>query len=492
MLGSLRARRATHNNWDPADAPWLVGGLLAIGGVVVAVGLLLDYSAMDVWAGMIVCLVLIIASVPLFGWVVRQEGDPWLSKVLWGALAVKFVSSMVRYFMIEVVYGGSSDASRYHAAGVWFVNKFRDGDPIHPIPIMQGFPIETQRIGDLVGGLYTVTGPSQHAAFFVFAYGCLWGQILMVRAFKVAVPEGDYRRYALLVLFLPSIVYWPSSVGKEALMVLLLGVISYGGALLLAPKPRIKGVLFFVAGSLAVLLVRPHVAVMSIAGLLLAFVIAVLVGTRGEPGQGPTDRPGRGRWVRVVGLVVLVALAGVGSSRLGEFFGDDDEGGGTQAVLDDAARQSAGGESEFTPVGVSGPSQVPAGFVSVYFRPFPWEANNVNALLAAAESLLLLGLFVVGWRRSVSFPKLARQRPYLVFASVYMLLFAIGFSYIANFGILARQRVQALPFLLVLLALPRFQGALVGAARVSEGGNVDVAGSVETLASKPEELQVGR
>ncbi len=91
----------------------------------------------------------------------------------------------------------------------------------------------------------------------------------------------------------------------------------------------------------------------------------------------------------------------------------------------------------------------------MFFRPFPWEAGNLNGLIAAAEGLLLLGLFALSWRRLLSLPRLALRRPFLVFSLSYVLLFAIGFSFIANFGILARQRSQALAILLVVLALPK-------------------------------------
>jgi hypothetical protein len=38
-----------------------------------------------------------------------------------------------------------------------------------------------------------------------------------------------------------------------------------------------------------------------------------------------------------------------------------------------------------------------------------------------------------------------------------VLVFVYAFSSFSNFGLLARQRVQALPFLLVLYALPEYQ-----------------------------------
>lgn len=452
MLGSIGPRSTANNSWDPDDVPWLVGGLTAVAALLVGFSFMLDYSALDVWTGIIVFLVLTAVSVPAFQWIARRDDDPWLFKALMAGLLFKFAGSMARYFMIFVLYGGSGDAGRYHEAGVTFVNHLRDGDPIHPIAIMQGFPDETQRIADFVGGLYTVTGPSAYAGFLVFAFICFWGQVLIARGFKVAVPEGDHRRFTMLVLFVPSLVFWPSSLGKEALMIGCLGLITFGGALLLAPKPRIRGAGFFVAGSLLVLLIRPHVAIMAIGALALAMAVGLLAGFQGD---GTKSGSTRGRAIRFVALVVIVFLSMAASTRLAETFNDYGEEGGTLASLEGTASQTSRGGSEFVPMTITGPSRLPAGIVTVFFRPFPWEAGNMNGIIAGAEGLLLLGMFAVSWRRLISLPRLALRRPFLVFSLAYVLLFSIGFSFISNFGILARQRSQALAVLFVVLALPK-------------------------------------
>ncbi len=267
MLGFLRSRGSANSRWDRDDVPWLLGGLGVIAVLLLAVSFMLDSSGFDVWIGVVTFLVLTAASVPVFRWIARRDGDPWLSRILLIALLVHFAGAMARYYMIFRLYGGSGDAARYHSAGTTFVERLREGVPIHPIEIMNGFPDETQRIADFVGAVYTITGESVYAGFLVFAFICFWGQVLIVRAFKVAVPEGDHRRFTLLVLFLPSLLFWPSSIGKEALMIGCLGLIVYGGGLLLAPHPRVRGAAFFVAGTLLVLLIRPHVAIMSIGAL---------------------------------------------------------------------------------------------------------------------------------------------------------------------------------------------------------------------------------
>lgn len=443
---------------SPDDIPVLIAGGLAIAGVLAVVAYALDASALDVWTAAIVFLVLVAGSVPLFRWVARKEGDPWLFKVLFIALIVHLVFSLIRYFVIFVVYKGSADAGVYNEAGITFARHLRDGDPVHPIDVMKGFPPESQRIGDFVGVLYTVIGPSAYAAFFIFSYICFWGQVLVVRAFRVAVPEGDHRRFAILCLFLPSLLFWPASIGKEALMIGCLGVIVYGGALLLAPKPKLRGAAYFVVGILLVLLVRPHVAAMSLGALGLALAVGTIGGSRLSDQNADADAAkssGRVRAVRMVGVVALVLLAGVVSTRLSEQFNEySGSSDGTEAALSKTLKQTSLGNSEFTPAAITGPTRVPAGVVSVLFRPFPWEARNFNSLIAAGESAILVALLAVGWRRLLSLPKLILRRPFLVFCGIYILLFSIGFSFIGNFGILARQRVQVMPIVLVMLALP--------------------------------------
>jgi hypothetical protein len=55
----------------------------------------------------------------------------------------------------------------------------------------------------------------------------------------------------------------------------------------------------------------------------------------------------------------------------------------------------------------------------------------------------------------------------VAFVAVYSLLFVFGFSTISNFGILARERTQVLPFFLVLLAIPAARRGPARAAPLS-------------------------
>jgi hypothetical protein len=93
----------------------------------------------------------------------------------------------------------------------------------------------------------------------------------------------------------------------------------------------------------------------------------------------------------------------------------------------------------------------PAGLVKVLFRPFLWEAHNLNAALAAVENVFLL-FFTL--RRVGSFKtrigQLARQ-PYLMFSMTLAFLLLFVYSGTTNLGLLSRMRAQLLPFVFVVL-----------------------------------------
>lgn len=475
-----------HNQWDPADKPYLVGGVAIVAVTMALFAVLLGTAAIDVWSSIIVFLLIIAVSAPLLRRVARAEGDPSLFKLFYTALVVKLLSSLIRYFVIFVVYAGNGDAGVYHEAGTVFARRFRDSIPIHPLPVISSFPVESHWIADITGVLYIFTGPSSYSGFFFFSYLCFWGQVLIVRGLKSAVPEADYRRFAMLVLFLPSLLFWPSSIGKEALMIACIGLVTYGGALLLSPKPRLVGLVHFGAGLVVLSFVRPHIAYMSVGAL----GVAMAVGSLAAPRSGIS---GRGRAVRLAALVGILLAASFASTRMASRFADTEEDGGsasTQATLDATLAQTSVGGSEFQPLTITGPQHVPLGVPSVLFRPLPWEARSVNSLIAASEGLLLLGLFATSWRRLIAFPKLALRRPFLIFAAAFILVFSMGFSFVGNFGILARQRTQVMPMVLMLLAIPASMPRPAGSA-AARGGSEDETDNVEGRDGLPDRAVAG-
>ncbi len=426
-------------------ARWWLGSLQVVGcllavGYVGALMWAMNTQPYKTWGALIVIPALIAITIPMLLRAGRRDDDPHFVQLLLLAFALKAFATVLRYQMSFVWYGGATDAWDYHKIGAELAAAYRDGN--FGADIGRPF-IGTGAVRVFTGIVYTVTGPSIYVAFAVFALVGFWGLYFLYRAFRVGVPDGDARRYALLVLLLPSMLFWPSGLGKEALITFGIGLAAYGTARLLAGH---RGWVVPLAIGLAVITcLRPHITAVLFTAIALAFLVRRPVRPRTE-------------LTPVVRLAGLVVLAGVGMyliSHAAQFLGLDEVSVSSvqQAISDSGARTTQGG-SEFDPVIVNSPLDMPLAILTVLFRPFAFEAGSAPMLLAAAEGTLLLGMFAFGLRRLRQIPGRLRRQPYLVVCLAYTLLFVYAFSAFANFGILTRERVMVLPFALVFLALP--------------------------------------
>lgn len=417
--------------------------LLGLAGIVAYAGALawaMSNTGYAVWGAILVIPVIIGLNVPLLTRAARTEGERWFGVLLAWAFVAKIVGSFARYWMVYGLYGtGDSIAYTDYAeqqSMIWRTGQFVYDNPYG------GSIVGTYFLRLVTTAVYTVTGPSPLVAFVVFAVFSFWGQYLLYRAFRISLPEFDHRLYAILVFFLPSLLFWPSSVGKEAFLMLCLGAAALGAARLF--QHDLGALPLFVAGLVGATMVRPHITALVVAATLAALLVRV-------PTRGRKSAP----IVQGLAVIVLIGLTVVVADRAAEFLGVDELSvDSVTAAVDQAGAQTVQGDSSFTPVPLTSPLGVPAAFATVLFRPFPWEANNLQSLMASAESLVLLGLVARHWRRWKTLPGLLRRQPYLVFALVYTLLFVWAFSRFGNFGIIARQRVLVMPFLLILVTLP--------------------------------------
>ena len=393
----------------------------------------------DLWGGLLIVPILVIVSIPVVRRMARNDGDPWVMQLFGAALMVKLLGALVRYFVTFNVLG-PADANAYHRAGAQIASEFRAFEFSGPyfqehIPEFVGTPF----IRLITGVFYTFTGPTKLGGFILFSWLGFWGLCLCYRAFRTAVPNGNHRLYAVFLFFMPSLVFWPSSIGKEAWMQLTIGICAYAVALILTHKRA--GFVLLIVGVAASAAVRPHIALIVFFSLCMAYLI--------RPSSSLADRTGM--LTKLVGIVILVVIGGVLVGRTQSFFEVEGQGSGAvDQVLTQVEEQTGEADSEFDNPRSSSPVQFPAAAVTVLFRPFPFEAGSAVALIASLEGLVLLVLLV----RSVPRWRLVPRIPYAVFAATYTVLFIFAFSALSNFGILVRQRTQLLPLVLVIAALP--------------------------------------
>jgi hypothetical protein len=275
------------------------------------------------------------------------------------ALVLKLFGSLVRYWVAVHVYGGVADAIQYHQVGADLARRFASGNFDTGLSSLSS----TDFIRFFTGVVYTVTGPSIYAGFLLYSWLAFWGMFFLYQAFTIAVPDGNRRSYARLLFFLPSMLYWPSSIGKEAWMLFALGLAAKGTARLITGRTWV-GLVLAGTGLWLATLVRPHVGGMAALGLLVAYLLA-----------RPPRRLGvLGAVMKLFGLAVLLVVAVVLLGQIQQYLLDKgiDPAEGVNSVLAESARRTSGGGSGFqapsTSTSVLG---LPYATVTILFRPFP-------------------------------------------------------------------------------------------------------------------------
>lgn len=408
-------------------------------GIVGYLGVLswaMQRSSYEVWGGLLLAPIIIALPLPLVLWVARRDPDPRMPRLIVMALWLKLGGTVLRYLVAYHVYG-RGDSTTYHEQGALIASAFRDG--LFSVPYGRGGS-GTRFLQFVTGWIYTATGPTRFASFLIFSWFGFVGLYFFYQAFRLAFPGGNHRRYAVLIFFLPSLLYWPSILGKEAWMVMGLGITSYGVARLLTSQ---RGAFLVLgAGIWATAMVRPHVAVLVLAALVAGYLLR-------------QAKSSRALVAKVVGLALLLGGTYFVVARAEGFFGlESFTAESANAVLDNTESRTGQGGSAFAGARVRSPVDLPWAAVTVLFRPFPFEADNVQTAVASLEGLVLGVICLVSVPRLRRLPRELRRTPYVGFAATFTLAFIVAFSSLNNFGILARERVQVYPFVLALLCLP--------------------------------------
>jgi hypothetical protein len=389
--------------------------------------------------------------------------EAWVGRWLVLGVVAKLTASYLAYVTLTQGYEGVGDATGYDSYGRDFAAAWLGDGTAPDLPDLR----RTNFVRWFTGVVYYLFGSNMVTGFFVFGLLALVGSYFWYRAAVEAVPGIHKRLYLGLVLFAPSIVYWPAYIGKEALMQLGIGTVALGTAHLFRQR-LVKGLVVGVAGGWPLWVVRPHL-------LALVTVAAGCAYVGGRVRVG--DHGVRSLLARPVGLLAVVLLAAFTVSQGAKFLGMEDLSlSSIEAELDEQTERSTTGGSEFDNGGNSlNPIHLPYGAATVLLRPFPWETERALQLLSSLESVALAGLIIARLPSLRTALRRARSTPFLLYCWVLTILYAATFSSFANFGLLVRQRSLVLPALFVLLAVratphptprpPRPAAAAVATAR---------------------------
>jgi len=365
-----------------------------------------------------------------------------LKQLVYAALALRVVGSAARYYVLFAVYGGSGDARGYYSGGLQFAEQvwnFNFAPLFSPDNWASGRWWGTQFVYFPSTLVQTILGPSMPGGFLVFSLFAFAGLCGFVLAFQRSYPDVPVTRYARWVWLFPALWFWPSSIGKEAIVLLGLGMLMAG----YVGRNGMVSWVPLVVGGFLVFGIRPQVAAVAAVSIMIAHWLSLV----------------SERWT-LRNTMQAVALGGVGiltlyysTSMLG--FESFDMEGVQTFVENDGARELQGGSAiEAVDVGILG---IPFALINILLRPFIWESTSLLILVSCFEIMALW--FIVYKRRKTFFNALRfwRHDRLLRVAVPFILIYSISLGMIlANIGILARQRIFIFPFIFILLeAIPR-------------------------------------
>ena len=356
-----------------------------------------------------------------------------IRNLLVAGMLMRIIGVLARHTMIFELYDGGSDAVGYFETGRIVADHFRSLDfSIVGSGRWGDREWGTQAIRYASGFVLTFVGPSMRGAFLVFSLAAFIGLVCTAVAVGRANGSSAMRHAAALLFFWPTLWFWPSSIGKEAVLLLAVGLVTLG---YVGRAERIHW-LPMASGLALALAIRPHLAG------ILALSTCVAEWTSREWSVRRFAQSVLASAVAIWFLSSALGLLGLGSADLDTL----------QAFATHTAGQTNQGGSAFDGPG-STATAIPMAFLNILCRPFITEANSPMALISSLEMMAFWVLLIRNGRtlrsalRSLGTNRLLRFA--ILFVSLYVLMIGLTFQ---NFGIIARQRALVMPALLLMLA----------------------------------------
>jgi hypothetical protein len=396
-------------------------------------------------------------SVAAVGVLSRHSEDVMWIMLAWVAkLAVSFAYSLWIWHLFGGAYETEGfDSMLYRQVGVAYANDARQvGFDALAAHVAEWLTLNaTERMYVVSGFLHFLFLDSFLAASFTLALVGFVGQLLLYQTFVRNYPDLRVRRWWCIgLLFCPSVMYWSGGLLKDPL-----GLCGLGCALWGAQQHRHhrRGASFaWIAVAFCLLAsFRPHV----IPVLLLAWLLPSTIGLRYQDRQSPGRVPHAARLVGrlVVGVLCIVAVPYMWHSDAADAVNESWSGIAESAVATSSEYEAKAITDDTSVLGAV--KAAPLAIFSSLYRPLPWEAGGLTALIAALENtvfLLLTVVVVVGAARNVPGVVTALRAPMFLPCVVFVAVFsaAVGLS-TPNLGTLSRYRVPAVPFFVGALTI---------------------------------------
>lgn len=317
------------------------------------------------------------------------------------------------YFWFALNFG--ADANKYYFRAL--------NDPFVEIKLGTSFIVLLTRF------LHNIFYFSYLDQFLIHGFLGYVGLLAFAGAVRQAVwnKTKNLRILGWLLIFLPSASFWTTGLGKDAISFMAMGL-----ALWAALDFNNRKILLFFAIT-SMFIVRPHIA----AVLLIAFIFSLVFDNRVKIYSkiffGIFSLSG-------AAVILPIMLNYIGLSEADDLSDVD-------SYVDKRQSSNLSGGSSVDIASMSLPMQI----ITYLFRPLPFEAHTLFALIASFDNVILLILAIIGL-----FSYFKKNKPSIesnrIFLWVYFLIcLTVLAMTTANLGIAMRQKWMFVPVFIFLL-----------------------------------------
>lgn len=357
--------------------------------------------------------------------------DRATKSLLGPAVLLRLAGAGLYCWMMQAYYGGG-DFLLYHREGVGYADRWWGMDFSMFTDSSEWYGGQwwgTQFVMFPAGIVSALFGHHLVSSFFVFSILAFLGLVGFGTAFRRSFPDVPLYRYLRWIWLFPSLWFWSAAPGKDALLLLGLGLGTVG---FVGTGGRI-GWVPLVVGVFITFGVRPQVAALLVFTMIFAHWLTAITHWNATKGMQ--------------GLIIVAAgLWFVGTALHSQGAGGLDRGE-LQSYVDARAARAARGANDVEGVSLS-LTGAPVAAANVLFRPLPGEGQSATLLIASLE---VWGVWVAAfaWRRSIlNALREVRRSRLLSFAALFFLLYGIMLGMVVvNLGIIARQRIFLFPYL---------------------------------------------
>lgn len=343
-----------------------------------------------------------------------------------------------------------------HSFPAWLQNEFGDTNSQkyslfttstgYPLPYMYYDP-QTFTVIRLLNPILLFTFNSFLLSTVMVAwisYSGIWRLYLVFASYYPNIRKFFF----IAILCFPSVIFWGSGILKDTITLSCSGWVIYSIYNIFIIRRRVAlNSIILAFGLFMILLIKPYIIFALLPGTLMWIFSQRIYAIRNTFIK-----------ILIIPLIFSICISGGYyiiknlSNYMGKFSLSKIKQ--TAAVTENDLKQAYYGGHSFD---IGKISNTPAGYIKIFpkafiagiYRPFIWESGNAVMLLSGIESIYILYLTFLVFKRTsiINLIRKLFKEPLLFFALSYSVFFgfAVGLT-TSNFGALARFRIAYLPF----------------------------------------------